>query len=277
MMDVEKKVEEEGDVSKMDIQLLEKSKDKKNVRFLLKGSTPAYANTLRRLMMNKVPCMAIENLEIKKNSSALYDEIVGHRLGLTPLKTDLKGYVLPKKCTCKEEGCAKCQMSFTLKAKGPCTVTADQLKSNDPKVVPVYPETPIVKLAKGQELELTAYAQLGTGKVHAKWSPGLVWYTYEPTIKVNSSSSKLAEFKDKYPPQIFDKTGKINKNAIIDNNLVDAVDGVCDDLIKVDYNNTNFIFTIECWGQLDYKTIIEKALEVFDETLDDFIDTVKKV
>lgn len=270
-----KKGEEEGDVYKMEIRLLEKSKDKKKVRFLIKGSTPAYINTLRRIMMNKVPTMAIEDVELKKNSSALYDEIIAHRLGLLPLKTDLKGYVLPKKCTCDGEGCAKCQVSFTLKAKGPCTITADQLKSKDPKISPVYPEMPIAKLDKGQEVELVAYAQLGIGKEHVKWSPCLAWYTYEPSLKISSSSAKLAEFKDKYPPQIFDKSGKINKNAIIDNNLIDAVDGVCDDIIKVDYNNSSFIFNIESWGQLDYKTIIEKAIEVFDETLDEFVDTVK--
>ena len=68
--------------------------------------------------MPKSPAMAIEDVIIIDNTSVLYDEIVAHRLGLIPLKTDLDAYVLPEECDCKSElGCSKCRASFTLEAE----------------------------------------------------------------------------------------------------------------------------------------------------------------
>jgi|SRR3989338_872949 len=250
----------------MQISLVEKNKDKTKISFLIKGIHYTYANALRRIIINKVPTMAIENVEIRKNSSALYDEMVAHRLGLIVLKTDLKSYKMPE--TPEEIESAKCSVKLTLKAKGPCTVYAGDIKSKDPEIVPIYPKTPIVKLIKGQELELEALAVLGIGKEHVKWCPGLTWYVYEPTITVNNNSAKFEEVKDKYPPQIFDKKGKIDKALINEQKLIDACEGICDDVIKVEHNENNFIFTVESFGQLSTKEMVLKAVDVFNDALD---------
>lgn len=247
------------------------------VQFVLEDATPAFANSMRRIMINKVPTMAIEDVEFKENSSILYDEIIAHRLGLLVLKTDLKSYNLPEKCSCKGEGCAKCQAKFALKAKGPKMVYASDLKGKDPHIVPIYPKTPIVKLLEGQSLQLVATAQLGIGKEHAKWAPGLVWYRNDAEVSVNNNSPKFEQFKDKYPLQIFDKSGKIDKRLIIEHNLIDACDGVCEDVVKVTYDRSRFIFTIEPWGQISPRDIIKKADEVLQETLDEFIEKINKI
>ena len=257
----------------MEIRILEKSKDKMYLSFMIRGTTPAYANTLRRLMVGEVPTMAIEDVELFKNSSPMYDETVAHRLGLIPLTTDLKSYRMKKGS--EDDGAAACETTLTLKAKGPCTVYSSSLKAKDPKVAPAYADMPICILLKGQELELQAVAILGKGRTHTKWSPGLVWYSYEPTLTINPKSDQLEKFRHLYPPQIFDKSGKIDKAAILDNNLVDAVDGVCDDVIKVEYNDKNIIFHVESWGQLDAKTIVQQAIELFDEQLDAFDASLK--
>ncbi len=165
----------------MNIQILEKSENK--VSFILAGTTFPFANALRRIMVEEVPTMAIEEVEFRSNTSILYDEIVAHRLGLLPLKTDLKSYYLPEKCKCKGAGCARCQLKMTLKSKEGI-VHASEIKSKDPKIKPVYPNTPIVKLLKGQKIELEATASLGKGKDHAKFSPGLIFYKYKPDIEV---------------------------------------------------------------------------------------------
>lgn len=137
-----------------------------------------YVNTLRRLVMNETPIMAIESVEITKNDSILYDEIIAHRLGLLPLQTDLGGYVLATSEEMeKQDFLAQSSCKLTLKAKGPGIVYAKDLKSKDPKVVPVYPETPIVKLHDDQELEMEATAVLGKGKEHVKWSAGHAYFT----------------------------------------------------------------------------------------------------
>lgn len=258
-----------------DIELLENDKKNNTLMFLLKKTDYVFANTLRRAIVDFVPTMAIEDVEFSKNSGILYDEIVAHRLGLLPLTTDLKSYALTDECKCEGKGCARCQLKLTLSAKGPGMVKAKDIKSQDPKVKPVYPEMPITKLLKGQEIELIATATLGVGKQHAKWAPALAWYNYTPTIKINQSSKKLEEFKDQYPPQIFDKSGKIKLDMKSKPSLIDACDGVCKDIIDIKYDNTSFVFYIESWGQLSCKEILQEALESINTQLDNLSEQIK--
>ncbi|MBS3127633.1 DNA-directed RNA polymerase subunit D [Candidatus Woesearchaeota archaeon] len=252
----------------MECTLLEK--DKTRVTLLIKDANPSFVNALRRAIMERIPVMAMEDIEIRKNSSILYDEIIAHRLGLIPLKTDLKTYNYRHQCKCDGEGCARCTVQLSLSAKGPGMIYAKDFTSKDPKIIPVYGEMPIVKLHKGQEIELVATAILGNGQEHAKWSAGLAWHAYEPKITITQNAKKLEEYKNLYPPQIFDKEGKIDKKAITDLNLIDACDGVCDDLIKVEYNNKNFLFIIEPWGQLSPKEMMVAALDHLQEQLASF-------
>ena len=122
--------------------------DKKGnmLTFLIQKADHAFANSMRRMIIDEVPTMAIEDVEFKKNDSILYDEIVAHRLGLIPLSTNLQDYNLTEKCTCKGAGCAKCQLDLTLKTKASGVIDASKIKSKDPKVVPVYDEMIITKL-----------------------------------------------------------------------------------------------------------------------------------
>lgn len=113
MIAVEKKAAEEVEEYKMEIRLLEKNKDKSKISFLIKKTDISHVNSIRRIMTNKVPTMAIEHVEFRKNNSAMYDEVIALRLGLMPLKTDLKSYNFPNECKCKGEGCAVCQVSLT--------------------------------------------------------------------------------------------------------------------------------------------------------------------
>ena len=243
--------------------------------FLIKKSSPAYSNALRRIMLTEVPVMAVEELEIKKNSSALYDEVLAHRIGLIPLTTDLESYELPEKKEDIDERKAKCTLQLTLKEKGPKTVYASDFKTADPKIKPVYPKMPIVKLLKNQEIELLAVAILGKGKDHAKWCPGHVWYNYSPKLKISKDKDLLKKNKDNYPPHIFNKKGEIDEKAILENNLVDAVAHVNEDLIKVEYDDTEYIFQLESWGQLSCKEIILKSLDVFNDKLDELNKLIK--
>ena len=250
----------------MNIEYLDKDKGTGRVRFVLKQATPAIANTLRRLMIDTVPTMAVDTITFTKNSSALYDDILAHRIGLIPLTTDLKGYTPKDECTCEGEGCNKCTVILTLTAKGPSTVYAGLIKSKDPKIKPVFDKTPITKLLKGQELEFEAVAMLGKGKEHAKWRPGNVWYVYKPSVTVNNSHPDLDKFIKLFPPQVVENN-KIQKKLIEKLNLYDAVDGVNSDIVKVDYDPTTFIFSIEPWGQLSAKDILSAALDRFKRSL----------
>ncbi|HIP75315.1 MAG TPA: DNA-directed RNA polymerase subunit D, partial [Thermococcus paralvinellae] len=69
----------------MKIKILEKGEDA--VRFILEGVDTAFANALRRTIIGEVPTFAIDEVEFYENDSALFDEIIAHRLAMIPLTT----------------------------------------------------------------------------------------------------------------------------------------------------------------------------------------------
>lgn len=158
------------------VKVLEQSDER--VALQLEGIDRSYANAVRRFCISEVPSMAIDDIVILENSSVLYDEILAHRLGMIPLKTDLERYVLPERCDCGSPlGCQKCRVLIVLDAVAkdkPRTVISGDLVSEDRDVIPTSQSIPIVKLAAGQSVKLEAYARLGRGKEHAKWQPATV-------------------------------------------------------------------------------------------------------
>ncbi len=144
-----------------------------HIRLRLKGIDRSYANAIRRIAISQVPTMAIDDVVILENSSVMFDELVSHRLGLIPLKTDLERYNLPEDCDCKSAlGCPKCRVLLVLDAEATDkvkNVTSADLVSEDPETKAISDTIPIVKLAPGQKVKLEAYARLGKGSEHAKW------------------------------------------------------------------------------------------------------------
>ena len=146
-----------------------KIKDMKSdsIEFQLSNVDLAFANSLRRVIISEVPTMAIDMVQVKENTSPLFDDFVVHRIGLVPLKSeDIDNYRFPLACTCKS-GCGKCQVAME--------VTSNHIKPKNKEcsVIPVEYEYPIVltKLKKGQSINMTLTAKKGIGKTHAKWSP----------------------------------------------------------------------------------------------------------
>lgn len=264
----------------MKVKLLrKKEKEKDKLFFEISSVDISYVNTLRRLFMNEVPVLAIEDVEFRKNDSGLYDEIVAHRLGLIPFKTDLKSYNIPSECKCKGKGCGHCQLKMTLKAKGPCTVYASNIKTKDPKVKPIYPKMPVVKLLQGQELALEATAVLGIGKVHTKWSPCLAYYRELADIHINKQPDNKEGIVENCPKHIFKvKNDKLEviKDRIIDCTLCNACVDLSDGRIRVEPRNS-YVMTIESWGQLEPKEIVKQAIDTYNKQLDEFADLLAKV
>ena len=265
----------------MEVKMLGKDKKSGRTSFILKGITPSFANALRRAMMDSVPTMAIEDVEFRKNSGVLYDEIVAHRLGLLPLTTDLKSYVVSSKCKCNGEGCARCSVKLTLNSKSTGYVLASEIKSKDSKIKPAFPDMPIVKLIKGQEIEFEATAKLGIGKEHMKWSPCLAYYHYYPIIEVSADNVKNPEeVANVCPKKIFEvKGGKlaVNKDKLLSCHLCEAcMEAAEGQGVVVKGDDTTFIFYVEPWGQLNAKQIVSAAADVLDEELAEFEEKLQK-
>jgi len=242
-----------------------KSEDKLSGVYLIKDSSPAYVNSLRRFCMDYVPTLAIEDVEIVKNDSFLYDEFIAHRLGLIPLTTDLSSYNLAES---GEEISAMNSVNLILKESGQGYICVKQLQSKDPKIKPAFDDIQITYLIEGQEIEINALAVMGQGKIHQKWSPANIYFSYEPVVKVNNKSSMLSDCISKFPPQVI-KDGKIDASAIKGSELIDACDGICEDVVSIDYDSNGFIFTVESFGQLTPKEIILEGLVQFNRQLGD--------
>lgn len=265
----------------MELNLLEKTKDGMKCSFILKGASLTYANTLRRILIENVPTLAIEDVEIRKNSSILYDEIVAHRLGLIPLTTDLKSYELPPEgYKTVDDLNAKQKVVLTLKAKGPGIVYASDMKSKDPAVKPVFPKTPVVQLLAGQEIEIEAVAVMGFGKNHAKWSPCLAYYRQKPTITIGKKVDNAKDIVDNQPDKIFmlkNGTLVVNNDKILTSNLVEESVALCkpEGSITLEYSEDEIIFTIESWGQLNCKDIMLEGLNQLNTQCDEFAKLLK--
>ena len=136
-------------------------------------------NSIRRTILDDVPTFAIEDVEVVINDSPLYDETLAHRLGLVPIKTDLKSYNFKESCKCGGIGCALCEVKMSLKEEGEGYVLSGSIKSNDPNVVPADTEIPLTKLFGNKKVELNLTAVLGTGREHSKWAPAHVYMKEE--------------------------------------------------------------------------------------------------
>jgi len=271
-MDAGKKAEKEEGGYKMDTKLLSKDKEGKRISFALNGTTDWFANTIRRAMVEEVPTLAVEDVEFRDNSSAMYDEIIAHRLGLIPIRTDLKSYNLPEECSCKGKGCAKCQLKMTLKAKSQGIVYAEEIKSKDAKCKPVYSKMPVVKLMKGQSLQVEMTAVMGKGKEHMKWSPCFAWYRGQPEFVI----TKNADLKS-----CIDQCSQLEQsgNTLKIKDITkwnEAYEEMCEKKgVKVKNSKTDFIFNIESWGQLDARDIVKEAIDILQKKLDDFTNQLK--
>lgn len=160
-------------MSSASIDILENTNEKIVIRF--SNAPRQYVNAIRRISINEVPTLAIDDVVILENSSVMHDEALAHRLGLIPLRTDLHRFVLPHDCDCKSTlGCSKCRVLLSLDSEAidkTKVVTSSELLSEDEIVKPLSTEIPIIVLAPAQKLKFEAYARLGFGKDHAKWQP----------------------------------------------------------------------------------------------------------
>lgn len=238
------------------------------------------------MIISEVPVMAIDDVIMIENSSAMNDEMLAHRLGLVPLTTDLDRYVLPEDCTCESEfGCNKCRVILTLDADpGDSTITvySEDIQSEDPNARPVQEKIPLVKLVKGQRIRLEAYARLGKGKNHARWQP-VSGCSYKPLPKLRISQRRCTLCGDCVEAcsknVLAIKDDRLVTNNLTDCTLCEACARACNlksSAIKVEPEKDSFIFQIESTGSLPIDRLILEATDILAEKTKDFSKQLKE-
>jgi DNA-directed RNA polymerase subunit D len=240
------------------MEIIQKKEDK--LVFVLENTLDSLANSVRRYV-TKIPVIAIDEVEIFKNGSPLYDEAIAHRLGLIPLKMD-KNYLTSKKLP-----------ELKLSANNEGMILSGGLKGSA-KVV--YDKIPVTFLDKGQEVEIVSTTKIGNGSEHSKFTPGTIFY--RNVVEITMDKKHLEEIKKVYPKnEIREKTGKI---IILDNqkrNISDFCEALAEkNGSEIELKSTeDLVMTIESFGQLSPEEIFIGAAEELKKDLVEFGKKVK--
>jgi DNA-directed RNA polymerase subunit D len=256
----------------MEFEILEKRED--SIKFIFKGIDVAFANALRRTILAEVPTFAVDEVEFFENDSALFDEIIAHRLAMIPLTTPYERFSLDSL------ELDDYTVTLSLEAEGPGMVYSGDLKSSDEDIKPANPNIPIVKLAEGQRLTFNAYAKLGRGKDHAKWQPGFVYYKYLTRIHVSKKVPDWEELKE-----LAEKRGlpveENNEEIIITTTKAFYIPRKFEpyegDKIVEEVVPETFVFTVETNGELPVEEIVSTALKILMRKSDRFINELHKL
>jgi DNA-directed RNA polymerase subunit D len=166
-------------VEEYDVEFVERGE--REAQFVVRPITPAFANGIRRAMVADVPTFSIDTVRVIENSSVMFDEQIGLRLGLVPLTTPPGEFEVGETVT------------LSLDVEGPDTAYSGDLVSSDAMVGPADDHIPIIDLKEGQRLEVEADAVLDTGREHAKHQGGVaVGYRHLQRVEVVGERGEFA-------------------------------------------------------------------------------------
>jgi len=237
-----------------DVEYVER--DDRSARVLIRGLTPAFANGIRRAMIADVPTFSIDTVRFVENSSVLFDEMIGLRLGLVPLTTPLSEFEIGETVT------------LALDVEGPATAYSGDLVSAEPLVEPADENVPIIELKDGQRLELEADAVLASGTDHAKHQGGVsVGYRHLQRVSVVGDRGEF----DEDEPQILrgvieTPDGDIVVTDAFDNDLTERYPGK---EVTVEDVPGAFVFHIETDGSFSVDELLLRAIDSLEARADE--------
>lgn len=140
----------------MDFSIINKSDTSVELSFTC--TDISHINLLRRIMISSVPTCAIERTVIRENTSYMNSEPLSARLSLIPLKHDrhVNDVKLSINVQCTEEETPIYSRDIIVNCKDVSIANGDIL---------------IMRLKKGQSINMEAYCKIDCGKTHSKFSP----------------------------------------------------------------------------------------------------------
>eukprot|EP00949_MAST-11_sp_MAST-11-sp1_P001210 g1210.t1 len=283
--------------------------DDEHAVFELAGIDASIANALRRIMIAEVPTMAITEVNVKRNSSVMQDEVLVSRLGLIPLRVDPNRF--EERPANSRDFTDANTLVFNLKVM--CTAKPgrvprkidtdyDDLENGQvfssamtwvpqgrqgswfKDVRPVHEDILLTKLRPGQELDLELYAMKNSGSVHAKYSP-VCTASYRQMPKVWLSEDVFddrAARLNELMPNVFDiqSTSDGRRKAVVreSRNCTMSKNFMAEEdlarAVHVERVPNHYIFSVETTGQISPAEIFTQALDILSAKCDRVLEAL---
>ena len=297
MMVEDQKVEEGVGEYRMKVNVLQMEDYYAQIEF--KDVNYSFVNSVRRSLVSMVPCLALHEIDFHMGSlgsyvdeesgdereyesiSAMFNEIVAHRIGMLPIPTDEK--TIEAFGDSIGDNSKQPDIMYSLHKQGPCTVYSGDLEpvSGDDSLVIPETNVPIVKLAEGQAILVYAKAKMGNAQKHTKWQCAVAPRFYQaPTITVSSGKGSKAIF-DIVDKKDFKKKGK---SHVIDNPVKAHAalskleqlwnDKEAKESMEVSTKKDHFIFEFETNGAMKANLALEQALKALDGHCNEFASAI---
>jgi len=241
----------------------------REARFLVRGITPAFANGIRRAMVADVPTFSIDELRVVENSSVMFDEQIGLRLGLVPLTTPEGEFEIGDEVTLAldVEGPSREETTETVTAYSGDIVSSDEL------VRPANDDIPIIDLKAGQRLEAEADAVLDRGRDHAKHQGGVaVGYRHLQRVEVVGDKGEFADEEPHILRGVVEEDGELVHTDEFGNDLTQRYPGK---EIEVEDVPNAFVFHVETDGSLTVDELVTRAVGSLRDRADELRESVQ--
>jgi DNA-directed RNA polymerase, subunit D (EC 2.7.7.6) len=232
----------------------------RRARFVVRPITPAFANGIRRAMLADVPTFSIDTVRVIENSSVMFDEQIGLRLGLVPLTTPPGEFEIGDTVT------------LALDVTGPETLLRrSRLERGTRRAADEA--IPIIELKEDQRLEVEADAVLDRGSEHAKHQGGVaVGYRHLQRVEVVGDRSEFADDESQILRGVIEEQaaehaagdatdGELVPTDQFDNDLAERYPGK--ELAVSDVSEA-FVFDVETDGSLSIDELVLGAVETIE-------------
>ncbi|VVB59128.1 DNA-directed RNA polymerase subunit D [uncultured archaeon] len=240
-----------------------------------------FVNSLRRVMLAELPKLAIDDVIVYDNTSALFDEMISHRLGLIPIPTDLQILAFRNECKCDGKGCPSCTVRYTLSKEGEGVVYSGDLQPEHPSFAITETMIPIVELTKDQRVILEVEAVLGRGRDHAKWQVVLApRYRMETVITVDKKRmNDVKAFIEELPKDLVELKG--DKLEVKDISKMPVLETYIEKnkayYITIKKDPTKLTFSFETDGSMSAKAALQESITILTKKYEEFRGHLKDI
>ena len=260
----------------------------------------SFVNSVRRSLVSMVPCLALHEIDFHMGSlgsyvdeesgdekeyesiSAMFNEIIAHRLGMLPIPTDKKTVEAFGETI--NDDSKQPDIMYSLHKQGPCTVYSGDLEPVNGDDSLIIPETnvPIVKLSEGQAILVYAKAKMGVASQHTKWQCAVAPRFYQaPTITVLPGKGSKAVLdtvgKDKFTKK---GTNHVITNPVVAHQALKDLEQLWNNedaqkAMQVTTKTDHFVFEFETNGAMKADLALQQALKALDTHCNEFAVSFK--